>query len=140
VKAKKQPVAVAPIPPRDFPSISAVAGATQTFGSGQEAFHEGQTVVLQFTPQTVVVHSATKPSPCSFTKLGIILYTYVFSAHEPYSVAKAEQTGQVSSKMYFLLRKIVHTKKRSECLFCGKVFMPALSALQATKHLTLHKS
>jgi hypothetical protein len=130
---------VQPSAPVDCPFVLAIAGATQRFASEQIAFREGQRVQLEFTPSMVVVHDPAHPSPCSFTSLGIILYSYIQSGA---AIEKARDTGEiVGYKMSFLLLEIRTVKNQQECKACGKRWPNGkrLEPWQIEDHMKGHK-
>jgi hypothetical protein len=124
---------------KDHPSCYALALAEWRFEANKIAIRAGQVVQLEFTPSMVVVHDALQPSTCKFTQLGIILYSFPFPyfRSKQLSVASAEKDGIVREGMQFHLIKLTSQGKRTECTYCGKLWLEKLGKDQMD-HLSAH--
>lgn len=124
---------------KDHPFCYALALNEWHFESNRIAIRARQAVQLEFTPSMVVVHDALRPSPMRGTQLGVILYSFPFPyfRSKQLSVESASQDGIVREGMQFHLIKLLPKGKRTECTFCGKVWLEKMGKDQMD-HLNAH--
>ena len=130
---------------RPHPWMYAIALHEQRFSSQRVAIRKGQGVVLEFYPSMIVVHDPLQKSPSANETLGTILFSY----HIPYfrnpdiTLQSVRTDGIVrkpdcpDGEQQFHLLNLLSVGKRTECQFCGRLWLEKLSKEHA-QHLNAH--